>query len=534
MILSSQKKISTHIKEVHSSKVSNKKKSKEKCRWCHFAAASKKALRNHYLQMHKNSSKKKISPTMEDFYQKNRITAKNDANTVQTSVLKKDQTNNKRRVESKSCQMKCECCKKVFQHENRFLIHKNECREKHTCTICGLVFQSLNVHMRMHTKKFPFSCDVCHRNFNVKSCLEKHKCSAKWKVRRNFAYCKKCSQPFKNFKLLKIHNKKVHGIEGFECDVCQKQFRCLGSLASHKTRHNKPDKFQFVCEYCGKGYYVKSSWDYHQSSCKKKPLPLTADYVCQYCGKHFHVERSWQYHESSCIKNPLAENYVCAHCGKSFCSKQSLRQHEVRHFSNRNCKEKGVNKIRSHQLLPHTSTREQSNLIDDEPFQCKMCLKIFSMPSKLARHIKAVHSEKKFSCETCGKGFADKGNFARHRRTHTGEMFQCPICSREFKSFSALYECKKRHSGDKKFVCSICSKRFYRNSDLNHHLHWHKGEKPHQCRYCGKRFLYENYCRVHEKASHEGNYAKHCSVCGKGFYMQSYLDKHMLEHQVMK
>lgn len=102
------------------------------------------------------------------------------------------------------------------------------------CTLCQKTFaipQTLQIHMRYHTRDFPYECAHCERRFAQKGHLTSH--------------------------LQVMHNnlRYICPIEG-----CRKVFKNTISLRNHSFSHTS---MPFRCAYCDRGYPQKSKLKVH-------------------------------------------------------------------------------------------------------------------------------------------------------------------------------------------------------------------------------------------------------------------------------
>ena len=73
------------------------------------------------------------------------------------------------------------------------------------------------------------------------------------------------------------------------------------------------------------------------------------------------------------------------------------------------------------------------NRISDDPINCSVCGKKFSLQRLLNRHVKCHSEVKRYSCAYCCKGFNDTFDPKRHIRTHTGvRPYECSHCEESF------------------------------------------------------------------------------------------------------
>jgi len=192
--------------------------------------------------------------------------------------------------EVKVTKQQCRHCYKSFQEEE-FKIHSETCLPIQVqCTVCGKVCngrKNHSDHMRIHTRSYDFSCDVCDRKYRTEGEMLRHKkcshldvrtcdiCGACIKgdntlkqhmlthseQRKRLFPCDECDKSFFVASSLKKH-KKTHSDERpFSCDICVKSFKHKEILLNHMRKHNKDDFFK--CEECGKSFSFKSALKKH-------------------------------------------------------------------------------------------------------------------------------------------------------------------------------------------------------------------------------------------------------------------------------
>lgn len=270
----------------------------------------------------------------------------------------------------------------------------------------------------------------------------------------------------------RIHVDNHRKEDEFKCDNCERVFRKLNHLNTHRVKHLK--EYPYKCDRCGKGFVIKKNYDCHMLTHTNNELPLE----CSYCLKRFsnpeHLHRHQIIHTENVSYSEKYKVCKCHHCLKTFKDKETLKNHLCVPI------EQAVN----------------------TKFPCKTCDKVFKHSSGLYNHIRNNHKLKstKTLCSVCGS------------------------------YVSNIYNHMMRHTGEKPYPCNQCDKRFASKPQLKQHLLVHSGLKPFVCSVCAKAFNNLYNLQVHERI-HKGNRCHICPVCNKGFLEKSYLKKHMNVHK---
>ena len=135
-------------------------------------------------------------------------------------------------------------------------------------------------------------------------------------------------------------------------------------------------------------------------------------------------------------------------------------------------------------------------------FQCPRCSKQFKTKSNLKQHQVLVHNQgSKFQCLTCNKYFPCDSHLRKHMLSHgISEITEDPNegSTRSLSPVSVKVECST--SG---LLCDRCERQFRTKSNLlQHQILVHNQTSPYQCLKCNKYFPCGSHLEKHMK-SHE-------------------------------
>ena len=151
-----------------------------------------------------------------------------------------------------------------------------------------------------------------------------------------------------------------------------------------------------------------------------------------------------------------------------------------------------------------------------EIYKCPDCPEEFKTFKKLKYH-KWIHMPKKeFPCDQCHKSYNTKTGLRNH--------FYWEHRDAELRELEKLEELKK-----KIISCEKCPCRFETQKQLEIHvLRAHEREKALQlqCTFCEKKFRLKADMNLHIGLVHEGKKRKTCTECGK-LYFESDIEEHM-------
>ena len=180
----------------------------------------------------------------------------------------------------------------------------------------------------------------------------------------------------------------------------------------------------------------------------------------------------------------------------------------------------------------------QKKEIKMETFSCPYppCKFHCKKQSFLTRHIKSVHesiaTDTNKTCPTCGITLGKNTKLANHIRVvHTGQLHQCEMCSHMTRNISSLkLHFKARHTELMNKSCEFCGKVV---KNMKNHLKVTMcgkdvdNRKMLQCPKCDKKKMNKSQLLEHIKHVHDGEKDIQCPNCSYKTYSKWNLRLHM-------
>uniref|UniRef100_A0A9J7YM69 Zinc finger protein 770 n=1 Tax=Cyprinus carpio carpio TaxID=630221 RepID=A0A9J7YM69_CYPCA len=297
-------------------------------------------------------------------------------------------------------------------------------------------------------------------------------------------------------------------------------------------------------------------------------------YECPVCLKRFGAPSKLKRH---CLIHTDQRPFQCSICCRAFRERSHLKVHIRTHT---NSSSADAVTTAGKRIFPVSKSSDHMctlQLKKKSGYQCEICLKKFSFPSKLTRHLFVHFDDKAYTCTICRKSFKQACYLHKHLKVHTGERngnsrscsvpqkhgaksstpgaFECTnncrldsgnVClpqildSLETKRREKP-ECRSKLNQNVQFIESNSSTVENKNPDTLKHAevqittsspidlkHTHKG--MHRCSICLKNFQYPSKLTRHI-LSHTDIRPFKCHVCLKSFQFRWHLQCHVRIHK---
>ena len=240
-------------------------------------------------------------------------------------------------------------------------------------------------------------------------------------------------------------------------------------------------------------------------------------------------------HRDKVILHPeIKLKYSCNECQEKFYGKGNLTDHNSKvHGKEYEC-------TFCDMTFKHKPTRNVHIEKEHSEAQqmCEICSKTFKTKSAIIKHRKRHFDADlfKFPCSQCSKGAQTEKSLQTHMETHhQGKQFMCAYCTAAFTSSSERIQHEKRVHGEKTISCPQCDKMFAMEMQLKLHIkNVHIKKKDKVCPFCAEEFFDLDTYKCHVNR-HTDTRPFPCEVCGKAFHtsrdMKSHLKIHTLPYQ---
>lgn len=308
----------------------------------------------------------------------------------------------------------------------------------------------------VETKDAKFECYHCGNQYKSKKAIEYHINGVHLGYGHKFK-CPKCSKVLTKmglrYHMIREHGKKLQldKKREFQCNVCLKKMTKIGLKAHLKTYANfrKP----LACKNCLKLFHKPNQLDRHlnlklcETEEEEKPK-----YSCKVCLKKLNTWPGYMSHMK------IYENYQkplpCTECSRKFHQKRQLERHmELEHSDGKiQCTQCKVCLKKMTQSSYYVHKEYYKDF--PKPLPCTKCSKIFHKPKQLKNHL---------LFESCNSKSIKLSSNGRSRR------FQCKICLKML-TLPGFYSHNQRYGGNSEvFSCKNCDKKFHKKVSLDRH-----------------------------------------------------------------
>ncbi|KAJ8894670.1 hypothetical protein PR048_007335 [Dryococelus australis] len=320
---------------------------------------------------------------------------------------------------------RCNWCTKAFLRERCLVTHKqNHPRvNNYFCINCLATFTTLD-GFREHL-------GVTHQDQN--SLLQCHICENQVCVSEFLDHYVKCCS-MRSHEIYALHK------ESLTCGVCLKVLANRGCLKRHGSLHNPNMKESRVCEVCsqtvdGTGNIIAHAWSHYgkeDSSLPDSYQPILQrlkkfrrdrrhkrlDFVCEYCGKIYTKKASFNLH---LLMHTGQRPFKCHICSKAFYRKSLLAIHMRAHTGERPYKCPFCSKTYTGPTALYIHRRTHNKTM---PFVCPECDREFNWKYAFDKHMLTHKPERPFVCSLCPKTFSTESRLTKHMssQVHASEM----------------------------------------------------------------------------------------------------------------
>ncbi|ESO87814.1 hypothetical protein LOTGIDRAFT_81355, partial [Lottia gigantea] len=360
-------------------------------------------------------------------------------------------------------------------------------------------------------------CPYCmNGGFDTLEILEIHMQSVHSVKSTEIYTCNYCNAPYPNLYSLHSHMNVVHSNQPcldikYPCSHCTEQFSSIDALYNHKKKHqNKNNKEQGQENHCGPCATVfpdRKTLEEHKRNFH--PLKLENG-----LGDQKLLDEKPIMGPFKDIRNDMkipndrnsdkSENTTCDHCNATFNDAHNYQSHMKLHmdsflYSCHQCKQQfpTEEQLESHSAMHYLSLTTE--------YGCTSCMKLFTKPDELQKHLLDIHAHHLYRCSLCKEIFDSKVNIQVHfaiKHSNECKLYKCTQCQNIFRSeMEWQVHVRVNHlKMAKPYRCLFCKESFSNEMELQCHLTTHS--KPFKCLMCDESFHIEYMLDQHMQATH--------------------------------
>lgn len=334
--------------------------------------------------------------------------------------------------------------------------------------------------------------------------------------------CSFCIKTFESKQKCNDHENMHTGKRPYPCKLCPKTFHSSNSHRYHMKKLHSNER-PHKCLVCEKGFIRKTELDKHT---REKHLPDKGYFACKQCDEKFITYSNLRSHITTVHVNAIGI-FNCDYCQQTFTNRMLIVRHMLKHAPKKELKCTICDK----RFFSKKLHDDHYNIHTGNRYQCQLCSKAYLYRASLRRHMTKTHLKVKSDVAVQSTSTRDRvGNTQKTKRPH-----KCKVCLRTLASSNSLKNHIKLHTNDR-HKCLECDKSFIKLHRLNihtreNHLPDTDPKRYFSCIRCDKK--YENYSqlRYHTLDSHtnlSGPYT--CDHCQTILNTRRSLLQHMLKH----
>ena len=406
--------------------------------------------------------------------------------------------------------------KKIVQKLDYQLTRKTV-RKEHICGDCGLETKSLSYlkrHIESKHEGLRFPCHSCKYRAFYKHDLDNH---IKAKHNRVAIFkCENCDYSTHSQINLTLHNDFRHEGKTYPCSDCSFKAARKSSLKQHTQSIH--ENIKYYCEDCDFSGTQKADITKH-----KNRVHFGIVFECEYCNYVGKEKIALRRHIAS--KHEIAQRFQCTVCTWKTNIKRNLKKHfEANHESKY---KKHICSLchQSFSLIEYLR-RHMKSMHSEKRYKCEICDYKSKRKALLKMHIEAIHDKVIYSCDMCDFKSGWQSHLKTHKLNHTSQQMNCDKCNYRTNDPNKMEKHKKgRH--DKILNCEKCTKSYRIPGNLIRHIKLEHSEvkfgllgkklkipkeiKNVQCDICFKMYLGIDKLKVHKRKNHQGIVT--CDIC---------------------